>query len=75
MKGCRIMLYIHIPDYNKTDTNKSEENAGISSYLSNVVQVVNFWRKTSMDTEELLVHEGSKWQAVECFHACLIYTF
>jgi hypothetical protein len=53
----------------------SEANAGIFSYLSNVVQVVNFWWKTSMDTEELLVHEGSKWQAVERFHARLIYTF
>jgi len=28
-----------------------------------------------MDTEELLVHEGSQWQAVERFHARLIYTF
>jgi LPS O-antigen subunit length determinant protein (WzzB/FepE family) len=55
--------------------NKCKAYAGIISYLSYVVQVVNFWRQTSMDTEELLVHEGSKWQAVERFHARLIHTF
>lgn len=40
--------------------------------LLDVVQVVNFGRKPTVYAEELLVHQRSQRQAVECLHARII---
>ena len=45
-----------------------------STYVPNVVQGVELWRKSSMDTEELLVHDGSEGECAERIHAGVIQT-
>ena len=44
-------------------------------YLSNIVKIVDFRRESSVHAEKLLIHEGSKRQAVESLHAGVIDAF
>ena len=45
----------------------------MSPYLSDVVQVVDLRRQSSVDAEELLVHERGQREAVERLHASVVH--
>jgi hypothetical protein len=45
-----------------------------TTYVANVVQGVELGGKSSMDAEELLVHDGSEGKCAERIHAGIIHT-
>ncbi len=46
-----------------------------TTYALNIIQRVEFWRKPTMDAEELLVHDRSEGQCAERVHAGIIQAF
>jgi hypothetical protein len=46
-----------------------------ATYIPNIFQSVEFWRKPTMDAEELLVHDRSEGQCTERVHAGIIQAF
>lgn len=44
----------------------------IEEYLSHVVERMDLGGETAVDAEELLVHQGGQWKAVERLHAGVV---
>ena len=43
------------------------------TYALEIVQGVELWRQSSVNAEELLVHDGCQWQGTERLHTGLIH--
>lgn len=43
------------------------------TYFPDVVKICDFWRQSTMYTQELLVHKCSQGKAVEGVHTCVIH--
>lgn len=43
------------------------------TYFPDVVKICDFWRQSSVYTQELLVHKCSQGKAVEGVHTCVIH--
>lgn len=56
-------------------TKNSAELLKRNTHLPDVVQVVYLRGQSAVHAQELLVHQGRQWEAVERFHAGVVHSF